>query len=71
MAKKNGGEPRKPKRYGTLTRLSDKLAKALKEAASFEQISIAEYGDIHILPIVEKKYADAVMKKAKRFEGRD
>jgi hypothetical protein len=71
VKKKKAGEPAVPKRYGTLIRVSDRFAKAIKEASSFDQSSIAEYIDAHLLPIVEKKFADAVVKRAKRIEGRD
>jgi hypothetical protein len=71
VAKKKADEPVQPKRYGTLIRVTDRFAKAVKEASSFEQASIAEYLDAYVLPIVEKKFADAIVKKAKRIEGRD
>jgi hypothetical protein len=71
VAKKKADEPVQPKRYGTLIRVSDKFAAAIKDASSFEKASIAEYCDAYLLPIVEKKFADAIVKKAKRIEGRD
>ena len=56
------------KRYGTLVRVSDEFAKALSDATKFEGSSVAEFADAHLLPIVRKRYRDAVLKEAKRME---
>lgn len=58
----------KPKRYGTLIRVSDDLAEALRDVTSLEKISVAEYGDKHILPAVRKRYRDLILKAAKKME---
>ena len=58
-----------PKRYGTLIRVSDEFAEAIGRAASFEEKSIAEYATAHLLPVVEKRHRDAVIKEAKRMGG--
>jgi hypothetical protein len=59
------------KRYGTLIRVSDKFADALRDAASFEKLSIAEFADAHLLAPVEKRYKEAVIKEARRIEGKN
>jgi hypothetical protein len=70
VAKKKLDTPTgKPKRYGTMIRVSDEFAEALRLATGFEQTSVAEFADAHLLPIVKKRYRDAVMKEAKRIEG--
>jgi hypothetical protein len=61
--------PSDSKRYGTLVRVSDEFAEALRDVVSFEKTSIAEYADAHLLPIVRKRYRDAVIKKARNLEG--
>jgi hypothetical protein len=58
-----------PKRYGTLIRVSDELAEALRQASGFEKMSVSEFGDTHVLPVVRKRYRDAVLREAKRMEG--
>lgn len=58
----------KPKRYGTLIRVTDEFADAMRTASSFENVSIAEYATLHLLPIVQKRYRDALIKKAKKME---
>ncbi len=58
-----------PKRYGTLVRVSDEFAKALSEVTRFEGSSVAEFADAHLLPIVRKRYREAVLKEARRMEG--
>jgi hypothetical protein len=58
-----------PKRYGTLVRVSDEFAKALSEVTRFEGSSVAEFADAHLLPVVRKRYRDAVLKEARRMEG--
>lgn len=70
VAKKKAEPKGSPKRYGTLIRVSDEFADAVHRSASFEKISIAEYATIHLLPVVEKRYRDAVLKEARRMEGR-
>jgi hypothetical protein len=65
VAKKKG----EPKRYGTLVRVSDRFADALRSAASFDKTSMSEFADRVLLPVVEKHYRDAVLKEARRMEG--
>jgi hypothetical protein len=67
VAKKKTGET--PKRYGTLIRVSDEFAEALKVATGFEMTSVAEYADAVLLPIVRKRHREAVIREAKRMEG--
>ena len=62
-------KPTKPKRYGTLIRVSDAFAEALRNAASFEKMNIAEFADTYLLSPTEKRYKDAVLKEARRMEG--
>jgi hypothetical protein len=59
-----------PKRYGTLIRVSDKFAESIRRASSFEKASIAEYAETHLLPVIERRYRDAVLKEAKKMEGK-
>jgi hypothetical protein len=66
MARKKAG---KPKRYGTLIRVSDEFAAALRDAVGFEKTSMAEFADAQLLPVVRKRYRDAVLKEARRMEG--
>jgi hypothetical protein len=58
-----------PKRYGTLIRVSDEFAAALKDATGFEKSTVAEFADMHLLQVVRKRYRDAVLSAAKRLEG--
>jgi hypothetical protein len=67
VAKKKSGPA--PKRYGTLIRVSDEFAEALRDVVGFEKSSISEFADAHLLPMVRKRYRDAVLKAAKRMEG--
>jgi len=64
--KKTGASPR---RYGTLIRVSDELAEALRHAVSIERISMAQFGDQYLLPVVRKRYREAVLREARRMEG--
>ena len=59
-----------PKRYGTLIRVTDAFAEAIRDGSSFEKMSVAEYANTYLLPIVEKRYRDAVVKAARKMEGR-
>lgn len=67
VAKKKSGAT--PKRYGTLVRVSEGFAEALRDATRFEKTSVAEFADAHLLPIVRKRYREAVLKEARRVEG--
>ena len=57
------------KRYGTLIRVSDEFAAALRDVTGFEKTTVAEFADAHLLPVVRKRYRDAVLSAAKRIEG--
>jgi hypothetical protein len=59
----------KPKRYGTLIRVSDEFADMITRASSFEGISVAEFATKYLFPITEKRYRDAVLKEANRMKG--
>lgn len=65
VAKRPGPKPNPP---GTLVRVTDEFADALRDASSFEKLSMAEYATVHLLPIVQRRFKDAVVKKAKRME---
>lgn len=70
VSKKKSGEKDDPKRFGTLIRVSNHFADALRNAASFERLSHADYADAYLLPVVEKRYKEAVLKEARRMEGK-
>ena len=67
VAKKKGGAPQK--KYGTLMRVSDEFAAAMRDVTAFERTSAAEFADAHLLPILRKRYRAAVLREAKRMEG--
>jgi hypothetical protein len=59
-----------PKRYGTLVRVSDQFAEALRLVTRFEDVSAAEFCDRHFLPIATRRYEEWVLKRAKDIEAR-
>jgi hypothetical protein len=67
MAKKKTAAAAKP--HGTMIRVSEEFAAALSNATSIEKMSAAEFSDAYLLPVVRKRYKDAVLKEAKRLEG--
>jgi hypothetical protein len=69
VAKKKPTAKGEPKSYGTLIRVSDDFANALRAAASFEKLSMAAFATAYLQPVVEKRYRDAILKEAKRIEG--
>lgn len=71
VAKKKTSGKDDPKQYGTLIRVSDEFADAIREASSFEKVSMREFADAHLLPVVRKRYRDAVLKEAKRIGGEE
>jgi hypothetical protein len=70
VAKNKVGEPGKPKRYGTLIRVTDEFAEAIKEASSLEKLSVADFASVYLLPVVTKRYRDTLVSKAKKAEGK-
>lgn len=68
VAKKKTGES--PKRYGTLIRVSDEFAEAMRDLTGLMRTSTAEFADAHLLPVVRKHYRDGLVKKAKEQEGK-
>jgi hypothetical protein len=67
VARKKAGQAQK--RYGTLIRVSDEFAAAMKDVTGFEKVSTAEFADAVLLPVVRKRYRDGVLREAKRMEG--
>ena len=59
------------KAQGTLVRVSDEFHRVLTDASKFEGMSVAQYADAYLLPIVRKRYRDSVVKEARRLEGGD
>lgn len=66
-AKSAGEKAGGAKSYGTLIRVTDKFAAALREAASFEGLSMAEFATAHLQSVVEKRFRDAIVRKAKQL----
>ena len=69
VAKKKS-ESTDAKRYGTLIRVSDRFAEAIRGGAQMERVSMAEYCDSHFLATAEKRHKEAVLKEARRMEGK-
>jgi hypothetical protein len=57
------------KRVGTLVRVTHEFAQALKDAASFEKLTMAQYATAHLLPVVRERHKAAVIREARRMEG--
>jgi hypothetical protein len=58
-----------PKRYGTLIRVSEAFAEAMGEASSFEGMSVAQFAETRLLPVVKQHYKEAVIAKARRLQS--
>jgi hypothetical protein len=69
VAKKKSTTGGDAKRYGTLVRVSDDFADALRKAAALTGVSHAEFADAHLLAIVQKAYRDALAREARRMGG--
>lgn len=64
----DGRDEKHPSKF---IRVSDDFAAAITRAASFKEISVAEFATKHLLPIVERLYRDDVLKEAKRVKGEE
>jgi hypothetical protein len=69
MAKKNASVNPNPKQYGTLIRVGNEFADALRKACALEGVSVAEFAEANFLPIIQKRYRESLAKEAKRMEG--
>jgi hypothetical protein len=58
-----------PKRHGSLIRVSETFAEAIRELVAMERTSVAKFADAHLLPIVQKRYNAIIVQKARRIEG--
>jgi hypothetical protein len=67
VAKKKSADPNQ--RKGTLIRVSDEFADALRDVTGFEKTTVAAFCDADLLPVVRKRYREAVLKEARRMEG--
>jgi hypothetical protein len=56
-------------RYGTLIRVSDAIAEALANVTEFEKVSVTEFADAHLLPLVRERHRESVLAEAWRIEG--
>lgn len=70
VAKKKNAKT-ETKQYGTLIRVSDEFADAMRQASNFEAVSMRDFADAHLLSVVLKRYRDAVLKEAKKFGEKD
>lgn len=67
--KKKSDQPKdQAKRYGTLIRVSDRFADALRRITQIEGVSMADYIDAQYLASTEQAYEAAVVAEAKRIE---
>jgi hypothetical protein len=65
MAKKKPAEENK--RNGRLVRVSDEFAEALDDAVGLEKSTVAAFADAYLLPVVQKRYKDVILQKARRI----
>lgn len=65
-----GDKPaQEPKRYGTLIRVSDQFADAIRNASTLEKLSMAEFADKHLLQAVTSRYRALLAAETKRIGG--
>jgi hypothetical protein len=67
VAKKKSEKP--TKQPGTLIRVSDELAEAIRDVIGVEHMSTTAWMDLHVLGVVRKRYRDVIGKIAKKMEG--
>jgi hypothetical protein len=65
MAKKKPADENK--RKGRLVRVSEQFAEALDDAVGLEKTNVAAFADAYLLPIVQKRYKDVILQKARRI----
>lgn len=69
MARKRTTPKDEPKVETTLIRVSKTFADTIRDAAGFEKSTVAEFADANLMPVVKKRYDDAILKAAKKIEG--
>jgi Meiotically up-regulated gene 113 len=56
-------------RPGTLVRVSDAFADALRKASALQSVSMADFADANLLAVVQKLYRDTLARESKRMGG--
>jgi len=52
-----------------MERISHAIVEALRLVTAFEGVSVAEFADAALLPVLRKRHRDAVVKEARKVEG--
>jgi hypothetical protein len=55
----------------TMIRVSVTFAEAIRRAASFEDKSIAEFADTHLMAAVLRRYRDEMVDRVQKMEGQN
>jgi hypothetical protein len=59
------------RQHTTMVRVSTLLAEGLKSTATMEGISIAEFADVHLLPVVKKRYREILIREMQRLNEQE
>jgi hypothetical protein len=70
LQKMGEADSKATRKYGSLIRVSDQFIEAMRDVTGFEKVSTAEFADAVLLPIVQKRYREGVIRKAKQLEGK-
>jgi hypothetical protein len=63
--------PSSPKRYGSLIRVTDEFAEAIRDASSLEKMSIAEFAQTYLTRTVRDHYKKTIKRLAKKVDETD
>lgn len=68
VAKKKATAKVEPKKSGTMIRVSDELADALRKVCALEGMSFAEFSEAHYLPVIQARYRELIASESSRIE---
>ena len=67
VAKKRAAPKDEAKKNGTMIRVTDEVAEALRKVCALEDMSAAEFSTAYYLPIIQKRYRELIAAESKRI----
>ena len=69
VAKKKASSKDDMKKGGTMIRVTDDVAEALRKVCALENMTAAEFSETYYLPVIQKRYRELIAAESKRIGG--
>jgi hypothetical protein len=70
MARKRTSSKDEPKKGGTMIRVTEEVAEALRKVCALKNMTAAEFSEAYYLPVIEQCYRELIAAESKRISGR-